>query len=178
VGSWLLTVSLIALVPVACGKVDESANHTFACDQSVASYCAAQLGGCPTSDTPENICLWLTRVGGDQSALRGGPLGYPLTCEELPERKVFSVAVDDSARTYVFARGSLYYVFESKPGARCADSGHRDHRDRFIVITRIGIVIAESERSDVFGWLGRRGWSSSRSEATFSSGVSPTASCA
>ena len=37
-----------------------------------------------------------------------------------------------------------------------ADSGHRDHRDRFIVIAQIGIVIAESERSDVFGWFGRR----------------------
>jgi hypothetical protein len=54
-----------------------------------------------------------------------------------------------------------------------ADSGHRDHRDRFIVITRIGIVIAESERSDVFGWFGRRGWCSSRSEATFSVGRQP-----
>lgn len=40
-------------------------------------------------------------------------------------------------------------------GRAAADSGHRDHRDRFIVIARIGIVIAESERSDVFGWLGR-----------------------
>lgn len=58
-----------------------------------------------------------------------------------------------------------------------ADSGHRDHPDRFIVIARIGIVIAGSERSDVFGWFDRVR-RSSRSEATRLGSVSSRASCA
>lgn len=116
---WLLAVCLVVLVPVACGKVDESPDGSFACDQSVASYCASQFGGCPSSEAPEDICRWLSLVGGDQRALSGGPIGYPLQCGELPERKDFNVAVDDSARSYVFVRGSLYYVFEASPTARC-----------------------------------------------------------
>lgn len=61
-----------------------------------------------------------------------------------------------------------------------ADSAHRDHRDRVIMIARIGIVITESERSDVFGWLGvrRKVQSRSRSGATVLGSVSSLASCA
>lgn len=48
---------------------------------------------------------------------------------------------------------------------KVADAGQRDHQDRVIVIARIGIVIGESERSDVLGWPGM-GWDWNRSGAT------------
>ena len=112
--SWLLAFALFALVPIACGKVEGSPD-LFDCDQPIASYCAAQAGGCPASDAPADLCAWLARRGGNSTASSGGPLGFPLTCEEMPERKYFSV-VDGHGHirlTYVFVRGSLSYVFDA-----------------------------------------------------------------
>lgn len=117
--SWLLAFAVSALVPIACRTVEGAPDNSFECDQPVADYCAAQSGGCPASDAPADLCAWLARRGGNPSTVWGEPPGYALTCEEMPERKDFSVVEGDSPHTYVFARGSLSYVFESRPAARC-----------------------------------------------------------
>jgi hypothetical protein len=58
--------------------------------------------------------------------VQGDAPGYPLTCEEMPERKDFFVAQGDSRLTLVFARGSLSYVFdESGPAPRCVAGPQR-----------------------------------------------------
>jgi hypothetical protein len=120
--SWrssLRAFALFALVPIACRTVEGSPDNSFDCDQPVASYCAAQPGGCPASDAPPDLCAWLARRGGNPTAPQGGPLGFPLTCEEMPELKDFSIVEGDTSRTYVFARDSLSYVFESRAATRC-----------------------------------------------------------
>lgn len=118
--SWFLAFALFALIPIACGKVEGSPDNSFACDQPVANYCAAQYGGCPASDAPADVCAWLARRGGTPTGPRGG-LGYPLACEEMPEESEFTVVEGSSRHSYVFVRGSLSYVFdESGPAVLVA----------------------------------------------------------
>jgi hypothetical protein len=116
-----LAFALFAVVPIACGKVDGSPDNSFDCDQPVASYCAAQSAGCPASDAPADLCAWLARRGGNPTDPEGEPPGYALTCEEMPERKDFSVVESDGLHSFVFALGSLSYVFdESGTASHCA----------------------------------------------------------
>jgi hypothetical protein len=124
--SWRLAFAPFALVPIACGKVEGSPDESFDCDQPVASYCAAQPGGCPASDAPADLCVWLARRGGNPTDLQGGPPQFPLTCEEMPERTDFSIVEADGLHGYVFTRGSLSYVFdESGPASHCVAGPQR-----------------------------------------------------